>query len=188
MTYDNFKYVGEIDTSKIVKKVDFMSSFWEEFDYRQNRFKVHQHTQTIPILFDADFRLSNPTPSKWYPLFKDHLTKLQDIASKFYGDGYIIRCILTNLKANKNIEPHIDQGNSLNTGKRIHVPIITTDKVLFTVGGEEKNLRVGEMWEINNTNKPHAVYNNSDEDRVHLIFDYIVSPNSYDQTKHEQLY
>ena len=69
MTYDNFKYVGEIDTSKIVKKVDFMSSFWEEFDYRQNRFKVHQHTQTIPILFDADFRLSNPTPSKWYPLF-----------------------------------------------------------------------------------------------------------------------
>ena len=49
-------------------------------------------------------------------------------------------------------------------------------------------MRAGEMWEINNGKKPHAVYNNSDEDRVHLIFDYIVSPNSYDQTKHEQLY
>ena len=188
MTYDNFKYVGEIDTSKILKKVDLMSSFWEEFDYRQNRFKVHQHTQTIPILFDADFRVTNPTPTKWYPLFEEHLSKLHNIASQFYGDGYIIRCILTNLKANKNIEPHIDQGNSLNRGNRVHVPIITSDKVLFTVGEEEKNMRVGEMWEINNTNKTHAVYNNSDEDRVHLIFDYITNRNSYDQKIHEQWY
>ena len=172
MTYDTFKYVGEIDASTIVKKVDSISSSWEEFDYRQNTYQVHQHTQTIPILFDADFRLS--TPSKWYPLFEEHLRKLQDIAAKFYGDGYIIRCILTNLKANKNIAPHIDGGDSLITCKRIHVPIITTDKVLFTVGGEEKNMRVGEMWEINNGKKPHAVYNNSDEDRVHLIFDYVI--------------
>ena len=188
MKYDNFKYVGEIDTSKIVKKVDFMSSFWEEFDYRQNRFKVHQHTQTIPILFDADFRLSNPTPSKWYPLFEEHLRKLKELASKFYGDGFIIRCILTNLKANKNIAPHIDKGSSLHLGNRVHIPIITSDKVLFTVGEEEKNMKVGEMWEINNGNKIHAVYNNSDEDRVHLIFDYIIYRNSYDQTGHEQWY
>ena len=188
MKYDNFKYVGEIDTSKIVKIVDSISNSWEEFDYRQKKFQVHQHTQTIPILFDADFRLSNPTPSKWYPLFEEHLRKLQDIASKFYGDGYIVRCILTNLKANKNIDPHIDQGNSLHRGKRVHVPIITSDKVLFTVGGEEKIMRVGEMWEINNGKKSHAVYNNSDEDRVHLIFDYIIDRNSHDQTTHEQWY
>ena len=44
------------------------------------------------------------------------------------------------------------------------------------------------MWEINNGKKPHAVYNNSDEDRVHLIFDYIIYRNSYDQTGHEQWY
>jgi len=53
---------------------------------------------------------------------------------------------------------------------------------------EEKNMKVGEMWKINNGNKSHAVYNNSDEDRVHLIFDYIIYRNSYDQTGHEQWY
>ena len=53
---------------------------------------------------------------------------------------------------------------------------------------EEKNMKVGEMWEINNGNKSHAVYNNSDEDRVHLIFDYITYRNSDNQTMHEQWY
>ena len=29
------------------------------------------------------------------------------------------------------------------------------------------------MWEINNTNKIHSVENNSNQDRIHLIIDWI---------------
>ena len=49
---------------------------------------------------------------------------------------------------------------------------------MFTVGEEEKNMRVGEMWEINNNDKSHSVINGSDIDRVHLILDYITQINT----------
>ena len=31
------------------------------------------------------------------------------------------------------------------------------------------------MWEINNSKKPHSVENNSKEDRVHLIIDWVIN-------------
>ena len=40
------------------------------------------------------------------------------------------------------------------------------------VGGEQKVMRAGEMWEINNATL-HAVDNQSDEDRIHLIIDWV---------------
>ena len=77
------------------------------------------------------------------------------------------------LKAKKSIPTHVDGGESLNIARRIHVPIVTTHKVSFTVGDETKLMREGEMWEINNSRKKHSVQNTSSYDRIHLIFDYV---------------
>ena len=46
----------------------------------------------------------------------------------------------------------------------------------FFVDGEKKNLKTGEIWEIDNT-KLHKVENLSNSDRVHLIVDIL--PNAY---------
>ena len=80
---------------------------------------------------------------------------------------------MVNLKSQKSIPDHIDNSPSLDICKRIHIPIITNNKVFFNVGGERINLKKGEMWEINNTKKTHAVENNSRFDRVHLIIDWV---------------
>ena len=85
---------------------------------------------------------------------------------------------MVKLKARKRIPPHVDAGMSLNLAKRIHVPIVTTDEVVFTVGGEIKKMREGEMWEINNSQKQHSVHNKSRHDRIHLIFDYVLQLNT----------
>jgi tetratricopeptide (TPR) repeat protein len=42
----------------------------------------------------------------------------------------------------------------------------------FFVGGEKKNMRAGELWEINN-GLAHAVENRSDQDRIHIIIDWM---------------
>ena len=60
---------------------------------------------------------------------------------------------------------------------RIHVPIITGDKVDFLVGPTPERMRKvvfaeGHIVELNNQAK-HAVANNEDFWRVHLIFDYV---------------
>ena len=67
---------------------------------------------------------------------------------------------------------NIDGGTSLEKCRRTHIPIITNEKNVFKVGPEIKHLKVGEIWEIDNTMQ-HAVRNNSDEPRVHLIIDYM---------------
>ena len=71
--------------------------------------------------------------------------------------------------ANSTIPPHVDGGT---VGHRHHIPVITNTGVIFTVGGEEKHMKQGEIWEINNQ-LPHAVVNHGNKDRVHLIADWI---------------
>lgn len=60
---------------------------------------------------------------------------------------------------------------------RIHIPIQTDDRVVFTLyngardkDGTEYNLEVGHFYYTDVT-KPHAVTNGSDADRIHLVVD-----------------
>ena len=56
--------------------------------------------------------------------------------------------------------------------KRCHLAT-TNEECFFTVGDDKRNLKLGEIWEINNDKKTHGVSNNGDEDRIHLIVDWI---------------
>ena len=58
---------------------------------------------------------------------------------------------------------------------RGHVAIQTNENCFFTVGDEKKNLRLGELWEINNDKKKHSVDNFGNNDRIHLIVDWVQS-------------
>ena len=49
-------------------------------------------------------------------------------------------------------------------GARIHLPLVTNEKVRFRVGQTDTSLRRGHLYEINNS-KMHAVNNSSDQDR-----------------------
>ena len=53
---------------------------------------------------------------------------------------------------------------------RFHVPIVTDPGVAFFVSGERQYLAPGETWNLDTT-YPHAVRNDSDVVRVHLIVD-----------------
>jgi aspartyl/asparaginyl beta-hydroxylase (cupin superfamily) len=56
---------------------------------------------------------------------------------------------------------------------RVHIPIITNKDVFFKIEDQIKQLKEGEMWEINNSERLHSVENNSNKDRIHLIIDWI---------------
>ena len=169
----NFNYVGKTNVESLIKKVGQIKD-WNKYQFRQKTFDVHKHTKTIPLIFNEDFRLKDPTYHTHYDKYKKEIEKFKTIFSKKFGKGYIIRAILVNLLSEKSIPQHIDNGDSLHFCKRVHIPIITNKKVYFSVGEEKKNLKSGEMWEINNSKKSHAVKNNSKEDRINLIIDWIV--------------
>jgi hypothetical protein len=169
----NFNYIGKIklnNTKNIVNKLS--QKEWESFDFRQKTFKVHRHTETIPIIYNEDGRETDLHYWPCYKKFQSLFKKIENNLSKHFSKGYIVRAILVKLKARSKIDPHIDSGPSLEKCKRIHIPIVTNSNTFFTVGEEVKNLKEGEMWEINNSGKTHSVENNDNKDRVHLIVDW----------------
>jgi hypothetical protein len=170
----NFKYIGKIKIDGFKNKIDkFNNKLWDSFTFRQKTFEVHKETKTIPLIFDTDFRLNDPTYLSEYEVFKNEFKIIKNRLTKIYGKGSIIRAILVLLKSNSKIDKHIDTGKSLSICHRVHVPIITNKDVLFDIDNEIKNLKEGEMWEINNSEKSHSVINNSNIDRIHLIVDWI---------------
>jgi aspartyl/asparaginyl beta-hydroxylase (cupin superfamily) len=94
------------------------------------------------------------------------------ISDYYTGDGYIARALLVRLKARGVIPIHIDAGYPLMNSRRIHTPIMSSDQVTFTVGGESHVMKDGELWEINNA-RPHHVVNQGEQSRVHLIIDWV---------------
>jgi len=137
---------------------------------------VHKQTQALLLIHDDDFRHYQPTYHDLYNEFRKELKPIFDfIADHYNHDGYVVRALFARLKAGGRIDTHTDGLYSLLKCHRIHIPIITNDQVVFTIGGEEKVLGEGEMWEINNASL-HAVDNRSDQDRIHLIVDWV--PNS----------
>ncbi len=126
-----------------------------------------------------------PDYRELYFELQDELKPLVDHVSDYYqNNGFIVRLLLAKLLAGGKIPHHTDAGYSLLNCHRVHMPIITNDEVDFVVGGEKKNMQVGEFWEINN-GSDHAVENRGDEDRIHIIIDWM--PNYAGQPEEEVL-
>jgi hypothetical protein len=79
------------------------------------------------------------------------------------------------LNAGASIKPHRDIGYSLEHGKiRIHIPIITNDKVEILLDKVPVHMSVGETWYCN-FHITHEVHNKSNASRMHLIMDCLVN-------------
>jgi hypothetical protein len=175
---ETFLLHGKIDVNPILKIIEDNNLSWDEFLDRQKKYGTeHVHTKTIPIIFDKSFNFNhlNIIPTNNYPLFKEELSKIEEEIKKNTGEnGKIMRALLVKLTSGKSIRPHIDTvGFSLVVCRRIHIPIETNDKCFFTVGDDKRNLKLGELWEINNDKKMHSVENFGDSDRIHLIVDWV---------------
>jgi hypothetical protein len=57
---------------------------------------------------------------------------------------------------------------------RLHIPITTNDGVRFHLGRDVFHLEPGRLYYLDFT-KPHSVYNDGDEDRIHLILELRVN-------------
>lgn len=78
---------------------------------------------------------------------------------------------LLRLAPGSEIHPHRDKGLAYRYDCfRLHIPIITEAEVEFIVAGEHLQMNPGECWYAD-FDKPHAVYNKSTKERVHLVID-----------------
>jgi hypothetical protein len=88
-----------------------------------------------------------------------------------------LRVVFYRLRAGATLARHRDTGeNRLTCGIiRIHVPVITNPRVVMYLDGESYYFPTGTAWYFDAT-AYHSVENRGDEDRIHLVADFRVTP------------
>ena len=189
MNFDgDLRKIGHIDVTRFAQQAaKITDADWTADAFRQKTYEVHKQTQTIRLIMDEDGRHRDPTYHSSYQTYKELLEPVEIFIRrqfeqtlkakrlrKKHGRGYFIRMILVKLLADGSIPRHVDQGETLAKSHRMHLPIITNEQNLFSVGDTEVHMKAGELWEINNR-REHGVVNGGSEDRIHLIIDYVLA-------------
>ena len=149
---------------------------WWGNQYRQLEYEVHEHTQSIVMVFTDGSGWPNievKQESGW-DLFKSAALPLMHkiLEDHYPPGGTIIRAMAARLQAGGIIKPHHDGHPSFHHSHRIHIPIYTNPRVRFMIDGQPYSFEVGTVYEINNQ-KRHSVMNKVSEGRINFIFDYI---------------
>lgn len=169
----NFKYHGNIETSIINNMIDENILIGNSRFKREDMKYPHHNTTSWFYRHTGNFNNKHAiklfTHTNWYNV-ESFFVKLKEHFQNIFNNYEIIRAVLVNLPAGKDIPKHLDAGDSLMYAHRCHIPIITNDDVLFTVDNETINMKQGEIYEINNS-KLHSVDNKGTTDRYHLIVD-----------------
>jgi hypothetical protein len=174
----NYNSVGNHDVTALRERLDGLGpDIWLSNTSRQANPLNHRHTQTQSLLmiYDDDLERLHDPPTlhpAWEQL-KDVVQPVLDkIRAHFGGHGYFLRAFTPKLAPGGIIYGHVDRAMSLINAHRVHMPIVTNDRVSFRVGGETKVPKVGEIFEINNQ-RSHAARNASEDARVHLLVDWV---------------
>lgn len=185
----NFVRIGDVDVTALRQLVlELPEEQWRSESFHQQRYELHRDTETVSLVFDPDFRHTMPTRLPALEVFELSIRPALMQTADYYEDspkgkmllaesetglGYFIRANLVRMKAGGKITEHTDNNFSLVHSHRVHLPVITNDEVLFTVGSEAINMQQGGLYEINNR-RIHSVTNSGAEARVHLILDYVL--------------
>lgn len=89
--------------------------------------------------------------------------------------GVWSRSRLMGLGPGAEVPVHVDLHYHWRTHVRIHIPVITGPKVLFTCGDETVHMAAGECW-LFDSFRWHRVENGWTERRVHLVLDTVTTP------------
>jgi hypothetical protein len=82
---------------------------------------------------------------------------------------------LLRLGPGSSIKEHRDYDLGRETGEiRLHIPLITNERVEFYLAGRLVNMKEGECWYLN-FNLPHRVENRGSTARVHLVIDCVIN-------------
>ncbi len=141
---------------------------------KPNRFDALDKTRHIVFRFvdsTRDWRGSHDRPAwaEWRALLEPAMHAA--VAAYGYAHGQFPRVMLARMGPGGEIKPHRDANAAAKWPHKIHVPLLTNDKVTFYVDGIGYHLPEGEAAEVNNMGV-HAVKNAGDADRIHLIFEY----------------
>ena len=172
----SLRALGRVDVSGLRDAVLALpDAVWDfENSSKPNDYRALDRTRHIVFRFvdsTRDWRRSHDRPlwDAWRPRLEPILHQV--VAPYGYANGVFPRMMLARMPPGGQIQPHQDTNVAARWPHKIHVPIQTNERVAFWIDGKAYHLPVGEAFEVNNM-AVHAVRNDGDTDRIHLIFEY----------------
>lgn len=163
--YKKIKELDELVCKNLLDSLD--SGYSMEINNKYNRLLFFHNVECNFIV--ERFKIKNRIE---YSQFTNFSSDILQVLKEMYGPGKLWNVQVAKLKSKGKILPHIDLGIDFAISHRIHIPLVTNKKVIFDVDGKKLHLEVGSVYEINNL-KLHSVVNDSEYDRIHIIFDYV---------------
>jgi hypothetical protein len=123
---------------------------------------------SIPLIsLDGEFNDAMHGPMKPTSALArcEYIQQIMTTFGEVFGRSRLMR-----LEPGHTVPPHVDVNYHWFNRVRLHIPITTTEDVLFYCGDQHVHMAAGEAW-IFNSWLEHTVENNSDRTRVHLVLD-----------------
>lgn len=172
----SIRHLGDVDVASLRDGIMAIpEAEWNaENAAKPNKYEALSSTRHIVFRF-----VSSPThwaESYDRPLWEQWSELLLPVMEKAtipygYKRAAYPRVMLARMAPGGVIHPHVDANPAALWPHKIHVPITTNDQVTFFIGDQGHKLEVGKAYEVNNLGR-HAVNNEGDTDRIHLIFEY----------------
>ncbi len=104
----------------------------------------------------------------------DRAPAIRAALARFECEIGVVR--LLRLAPGAEIREHRDYGLEYAGGEaRLHIVLRTNEHVTFLLDGARVPMRAGECWYLD-VDRPHAVRNDGETERVHLVIDVRVNP------------
>ena len=171
-----------IDVAPLVEEVYSQDQAWLLNTSRQDKIRVQRDTNTIflsgpaarPDLNVNENQESNLTGVS--ALFPKAVTFMTGVAREM--NSQLSRATIVRLKPKSQVSRHIDAGSYYLIRDRFHLVLYSSAGSVLMSGGEQVRMREGELWWFDNK-QYHEAHNESDEWRIHYIFDLLPAAHSH---------
>ena len=167
-----------VNIQPLVDEIAAHSDLWLHNTSRQTKVKVQRETHTIYLRsavkpFPPGVSGNDVHPSRRTQLaqhFPRTMEWLESFARQIGGE--LGRATIVRLAPKGRVYRHIDEGEYYRIRDRYHLVLQSTAGSLLGAGDEWVRMQLGECWWFDNK-APHEAYNESDNWRIHLIFDIL---------------
>ena len=169
-----------INVNELLNEVDANQDAWLVETSRQKAVKVQRKTESIvlrsattrtDIYVDENQECLSTTLTSRFPRAMNFMNNFAAATQCSLSRAMIVR-----LQPQSFVYPHIDTGSYYLIRDRYHLVLKSTMGSILRSGNEQVKMREGELWWFNNK-QFHSAFNESDDWRVHYIFDLL--PRAY---------
>ena len=165
-----------VDVAPLWEEVRSQAQAWLFNTGRQQRIRVQRDTNTIFLraaVHRPDLHINENQESRLTSvskLFPRALAFMTEFAQEM--NCHLSRATIVRLKPKSQVLRHIDEGSYYFLRDLFHLVLQSAAGSVLMSGGEQVRMQEGELWWFDNK-QYHEAYNESDEWRIHYIFDLL---------------